>query len=353
MLDKGKLSIGIAHHDDFDGAYFTIQDIRKELIFNGRRDLLERIEFVVVENNKSSDHAEVLKDFCLSGLSSSKSLNYNISSANGTSAVKNEIIKNATGDFVLVLDCHVLLCSVVNVIDRLFEFMEQNPETNDIYNGPLVHDNMQGISTHYKNEWRDNNWGVWSTAFKCKCSEFYFDINSVVEEDDITISCIKTGKLLEKCPNCEYVFPSNKESLNKKLSANELSMAAVDKEEKPFEIFAQGTGCFFVRKAAWLGYNEYALGFGGEEGYIHEKYRINGNKSYCLPFLKWLHRFNRVEDVKYPASIDYKLRNYILEFTELNLDLSEIYKHFVADNGFDEIVYNSFVREAKYLYNGK
>ena len=33
-----KLTIGMAHHSDFDGAYFTIQDIRKELIFNGRGD---------------------------------------------------------------------------------------------------------------------------------------------------------------------------------------------------------------------------------------------------------------------------------------------------------------------------
>ena len=43
-----KLSIGFAHHNDFSGAWFTIQDIRKELLFNGRKDLLDQIEFVVV-----------------------------------------------------------------------------------------------------------------------------------------------------------------------------------------------------------------------------------------------------------------------------------------------------------------
>ena len=41
-----KLTIGMAHHSDFDGAYFTIQDIRKELLFNGRGDLLQNIEFM-------------------------------------------------------------------------------------------------------------------------------------------------------------------------------------------------------------------------------------------------------------------------------------------------------------------
>ena len=35
-----KLTIGMAHYDDFDGAYFTIQDIRKELIFNNYGHLL-------------------------------------------------------------------------------------------------------------------------------------------------------------------------------------------------------------------------------------------------------------------------------------------------------------------------
>ena len=40
-----KLTIGMAHHNDFDGAYFTIQDIRKELLFNNWMDLLQKIEF--------------------------------------------------------------------------------------------------------------------------------------------------------------------------------------------------------------------------------------------------------------------------------------------------------------------
>ena len=42
------LTIGIAHHNDYSGAYFTIQDIRKELIFNSRHDLLRKIEFIII-----------------------------------------------------------------------------------------------------------------------------------------------------------------------------------------------------------------------------------------------------------------------------------------------------------------
>ena len=35
----------MAHHNDFHGAYFTIQDIRKDLYFHGREDVLNNIEF--------------------------------------------------------------------------------------------------------------------------------------------------------------------------------------------------------------------------------------------------------------------------------------------------------------------
>ena len=39
------LTIGMAHHNDYSGVYFTIQDIRKELLFNRRYDLLKKINF--------------------------------------------------------------------------------------------------------------------------------------------------------------------------------------------------------------------------------------------------------------------------------------------------------------------
>ena len=106
-----------------------------------------------------------------------------------------------------------------------------------------------------------------------------------------------------------------------------------------------------VRRESWLGFNEHARGFGGEEYYIHEKYRKNNRKAMCLPFLKWIHRFSSPDGIHYKLEVEHVVRNYILEFIELNLDLSLIYNYFVTDNNFDEIVYNSFVREAKYLYN--
>ena len=346
---KKRLSIGFAHHDDFDGAWFTIQDIRKELIFNGRKDLLDQIEFVIVENNKSSSHADELKKFVINTLSTEGSLNYNIISTKGTGIAKNEVIKIANGEFVLLLDCHVLLCPVARVIDKIFKFMDENPETSDLYSGPLVYDNGVNFSTHFVDVWSGEMWGSWSTAWRCKCNKFFFDVKQT--EEGFRLRSVADSKLYDKSPNCDCELKIDEGDPLKSLIDSGSKLAVSNGSEEPFEIFGQGTGCLFVRKEAWLGYNEHARGFGGEECYIHEKFRKSGNKAYCLPFLMWLHRFARVNPPTYPLETSYKLRNYILEFTELNLDLSPVYKHFVTDNGFDEIVYNSFVREAKYLYN--
>ena len=62
----------------------------------------------------------------------------------------------------------------------------------------------------------------------------------------------------------------------------------------------------------------------GEECYIHEKYRQAGRKTICLPFLKWVHRFDRAEKVKYPLSDSSKVKNYLLEFLELGLDFTSV-----------------------------
>ena len=53
--------------------------------------------------------------------------------------------------------------------------------------------------------------------------------------------------------------------------------------------------------------------FGGEEWYIHEKYRQAGAKCLCLPFLRWQHRFadpaaGRREDRAHPDEDGRRLR---------------------------------------------
>ena len=58
-------------------------------------------------------------------------------------------------------------------------------------------------------------------------------------------------------------------------------------------------------------------GFGGEEGYIHEKFRKNGGRSLCVPGFKWLHRFGRPDGAPYPLKLEDRIWNYYIGWGEL------------------------------------
>jgi hypothetical protein len=87
-------------------------------------------------------------------------------------------------------------------------------------------------------------------------------------------------------------------------------------------------GLFACRRAAWPGFNRNFRGFGGEEGYIHEKFRQRGGRTLCLPFLRWLHRFGRPLGAPYSNRWEDRIRNYVIGFTELGLDTGEMEVHF-------------------------
>lgn len=101
-----------------------------------------------------------------------------------------------------------------------------------------------------------------------------------------------------------------------------------DPDAQPFDIPMQGLGLFSCRRAAWPGFNSRFRGFGGEEGYIHEKFRQNGGRTLCLPFLRWMHRFGRPMGVPYPNRWEDRVRNYMIGFRELGLQTAELEQHF-------------------------
>jgi hypothetical protein len=99
----------------------------------------------------------------------------------------------------------------------------------------------------------------------------------------------------------------------------------------------QGLGAFSCRKSAWPGFNPAFRGFGGEEGYIHEKFRRAGGRCLCLPWFRWMHRFGRPRGVPYPLTIEDKLRNYVLGHAELGLDLGPVLGHFTEHLAPDRV----------------
>ena len=178
--------------------------------------------------------------------------------AKKSTSVRNEVFKNASGKYTLCLDSHVLI--EAGGIKKLIEYYKANPETNYLLQGPLWHDDLKTYCTQFNPEWRENMFGIW-------------------------------GK--------------NKEAYEK---------------GEPFEIPSMGLGLFTCRTAAWQGFNEKFRGFGGEEGYIHEKFRRAGGKCLCLPWLKWNHRFYRPAGIAYPNLLEDRVWNYFIGWLEILKD---------------------------------
>ena len=185
----------------------------------------------------------------------------------GTASPRDRVFREARGEAVLCCDSHILF--IPGAIAKLKAYYRDHPETIDLLQGPLLYDDLKNIATHFAPEWRDQMWGTWAT-----------------------------------------------DPRGRKLKG------------EPFDIPMQGLGVFSCRKAAWPGFNPAFRGFGGEEGYIHEKFRQRGGRTLCLPWLRWVHRFARPNGVPYPLSVEDKFRNYLIGHAELGLDLEPIREHF-------------------------
>ena len=184
---------------------------------------------------------------------------------NGTTQPRQRVFEVATGDYVFCIDSHVLLDPMALV--KMRSWIDANPACDDLLQGPLVYDDGRSYVTHMEPTWRDNMWGIWAAGVKELPSE-------------------------------------------------------------PFEIPMQGLGLFGARRASWLGFNPAFKGFGGEEGYIHEKYRKHGRRTLCLPWMRWMHFFGLEAGTGYPLKLTDRVRNYIIGFWELGLDTRPIIEHF-------------------------
>jgi hypothetical protein len=254
-----KLTIGIPTYDDYDGLYFSIQSIR---MFH--REILDDVEFVIVDNNPNGDYGKSNRKFLDWIKEPTQYLPY---TKHQSTTVKNKVFDLAETPYVVCMDSHVLLEQ--GALKKLIDYYDDDKDDGNLLQGPLVYDDMKSISTHFDLVWSGYMWGKWATDSR-----------------------------------------------------------GLDPNAKPFEIPAQGMGLFSCRKDSWLGFNRDFRGFGGEEGYIHEKYRQHGKKTMCLPFLRWTHRFERPLGIKYPNSLKQRYENYILGFTELGLDTTEVKEHF-------------------------
>ncbi len=200
-----------------------------------------------------------------------------------STAVRDLLVRRAAGAVVVVLDSHVLVApgGLAAAVAHL-----RDPACGDIVHGPLLNDaGRRVVGTHMDPVWRGGMFGTWGV------------------DDRI----------------------------------HEAGAGA-------FEIPLHGLGAFAVRRDRWPGLNPHFVGFGGEEGYLQEKARRHGGRSVCLPEFRWIHRFGHPRGVKFDLSWEARVRNYVIGWTELGLDVESIRTHFVDAVGGEIGAYFDQVR---------
>lgn len=239
-------------------------------------EIMDDVEFVIINNSPDEKYHKALERLCKHIKQPVKYIQFTDYSS---TSVRNLIFEHAATPYVLVIDCHVLL--EAGSIKKLIEYYDSGKDQGNLLQGPLLHDDIASVSTSFNDKWGTGMHGQWQ-----KDSGY------------------------------------------------------VTSDSEPFEIFAQGLGMFTCRKDSWLKYNENFRGFGGEEVYIHTKYRMAGKKVLCLPFARWVHRFTRISGVPYPNRWIDRYRNYIIGRLELGLnydDVDEEFKTYVPADRRDEI----------------
>ena len=316
MSKTPKLSIGMATFDDFHGVFFSVQALR---LYQDVSDC----ELIVVDNNPDSPDGEAVRGYLQNIQGFELPIKYvPFVESKGTTQTRERIFTEAVGDAVLVMDCHVLLQA--NAIHRLKKFYaEADPAMRkNLYTGPLLMDGLNFVQTHFEPNWQDQMWGTWAAAW--------------IHPDGTFIVCRQTAdnKVEMKQLNTDGPWRSTDiawASHEDQLLQRGYKVYGFDSNAAPLEIPAQGLGLFSSVREHWLGFNPNFRSFGGEECYVHEKYRQAGRTTFCLPFLKWNHRFGRPGGPKYPLTVEGKIRNYLIGFDELGLDREPIRKHFVDE----------------------
>lgn len=178
-----------------------------------------------------------------------------------------------------VIVCDSHVLFAPNSISSLKEYYLNNHRPYDFIQGPMVYDDIKTYSTHLEPVWRDNFYGTWETK---------------------------------------------------------------NTEDKFFEIPAMGMGVFSCKKDEWLGFHPLLKGFGGEEYYIHEKYRKHGGRCICLQDFKWVHRFGRPNGIPFPNILEDRVYNYFIGRFDIDLGYDDVYEHFANGSLNETIVKNIF-----------
>jgi len=234
-------------------------------------ECIDDIRFVVIDGNPESAHGKSCEKLIssLTNKHGNNGLYVKNVSWPGT-ASREYVFQFATTPYVMCIDSHVLIQP--GALRKLLDYYEVNPECDDLLQGPLLDEDSKPFANRMEPKWDYNMYGTW--------------VNDTSKND----------------------------------------------ETDPYEIDMMGLGLFACRKQSWPGFNPDFRGFGGEEGYIHKKFKKQGNKTLMLPWLKWQHRFDRPNGVPYRNEYIDRVKNYLIGWTELGVSTDEIKEYYNTPN---------------------
>lgn len=282
-----KLTIAIPNREDWYGVWSTWHALAHQVIDAG---LEAHVEMIVVDQSPEHEDGRMIKQ-TVETLAANWQVDEHHRTVNrggpidarylpmteimGTAAAKQYCFHSARGEWVLVLDSHILL--EPGAIRRVYDWIRKpaNRNSSDLFHGVLQYDNHKMFHTHLE---------IWNE-----------DGSPRIGDDGVFGQWVTD--------------PRGQSS-----------------KGKPFEVAASGGWCVLARRQAFLqvGYHHLMRGFGGEEGFIAERFRRAGRKVWCHPALQGVHRFGRRSKDLYHVTVGEKARNHVIGWLDLGFDLEQL-----------------------------
>ena len=146
-----KLTIGLANWDDPEGAWWTLSSLRLNHVPVTSQD----VELLVVDDMPQPQVA--LQKTC--SLANARYVHSGL--GQGPARAKDKVWEHAQGDYVLLLDSHVLLQP--NVVGYLLNAIVANTVGKNMWVGPLLNESGGMTATELLPELRGHFFGVWHT----------------------------------------------------------------------------------------------------------------------------------------------------------------------------------------------
>jgi GT2 family glycosyltransferase len=283
-----RLTIAIPTRLDWYGFHETWHSLVAAIRLAG---LTEHIELLVVDQSPDTEHAANI-----AGTVRSVAANWQVDPIGhravnrggpidaryepwaevlGTAAGKMACFGKASGEWVLCLDSHVILTD--DSVRKLYEFIRspRNRFSGNLHYGVNLADDHRGYFSHL------DIWGP--------------EGQPLIGDDG--------------------VFGNWRSDPRAKSAAG-----------KPFDVEGGGGWCFFARRDAFLsvGFHHLMRGFGGEEGFLAERFRRAERRVLCAPFVRGIHRYARLSGDQYFVTVEEKLRNHVIGWCDLGFDLEQL-----------------------------